>query len=124
MMETQNGRPWWRGRRQIRLYNAELGVHLRFLTEPEQLSTQKTEYVLDSYGHCIFSPDDKLVATIDDKTDTCNVSVWDVRSGKKLHSFAGHGSRIHSLAFSPDSSLLANKDMSGKINLWRVQQEN
>ncbi len=79
------------------------------------LETRQTEHVLKGHRHdikaCAFSPDGKLVATIDSyvpyyawlpKESRGELIVWDAKNGQKLHSFVHHNAGT-SCAFTPDS---------------------
>ena len=48
------------------------------------------------------------------------VQIWDIAMGKPIVTFTGHKRRIQSLAFSPDSSLLASGGTDGIIYLWDI----
>jgi RNA polymerase sigma factor (sigma-70 family) len=66
-----------------------------------------------------FSPDGKLLATHDAQRPS-SVSIWDVHKGKKIWTIEGTGSLswfVRSLAFSPDSKLLAFPGETG-IRVW------
>jgi WD40 repeat protein len=62
-----------------------------------------------------FSPDGKVVAW-----ESCgdSVGLFDVKSGKDLHSFPAHRGSILSLAYSPDGKLLASAGGDSAIRLW------
>lgn len=53
--------------------------------------------------------------------DDCTVKLWDIGSGKMIKSMAGHTSRIHSLAFSMESSVLLSSSSDCTIRMWDVQ---
>ena len=79
-----------------------------------------------------FSPDSKLLASgsgkkaysllidhfldIDDDT----VKIWDIATGSCLKTLKGHNLRIESVAFSPDSNLLASGSQEGVFRIWNV----
>ena len=44
--------------------------------------------------------------------------VWDWSSSKPLRSLGEEASYVHSVVFSPDSSLIATSDIGGRIVLW------
>jgi WD40 repeat protein len=54
------------------------------------------------------------------RQDTRDVRVWDVLSGRRVHTFEGHGGPITTLAFSPDGRLLASGSNDTTILLWEV----
>ena len=51
----------------------------------------------------------------------CPVLLWDVESGENIAAFRGHPTDIQSLAFSPDSTLLASGGFDGTILLWDLK---
>src|SRR5262249_3350064 len=76
----------------------------------------------DTVGGVSFSPDGRLLATID---RSGAVRVWDVRSGQELHPAAlrdpGLGRVLWSVAFSPTGKHLAACGFG--LNVWRVEHE-
>jgi WD40 repeat protein len=48
------------------------------------------------------------------------VQIWDIAMEKPIATFTGHKRGIQSLAFSPDSSLLASGGSDGVIYLWDI----
>jgi WD40 repeat protein len=67
---------------------------------------------------CIaYSPDGRRLAT-GGKEKTA--VLWDIGTGQRLHTLAGHEGRVYSLAFSRDGSLLATGSDPGMVKLWNV----
>ena len=66
-----------------------------------------------------FSPDGTLLAS---GASNGTISVWDVETGEKVETLAGHGGII-SLSFSPDGTLLAWSSFgsSSRVFLWDVE---
>ena len=48
------------------------------------------------------------------------IRLWNVATGENIHTFWGHTTDVQSLAFSPDSTLLASGSVDGTILLWDV----
>lgn len=66
-----------------------------------------------------FSPDGTHIAVgMGGRQPT--VQIWDVATRKPIATFTGHKRNIQSLAFSPDSSLLASGGADGVTYLWDV----
>lgn len=49
------------------------------------------------------------------------IHLWEVATGKNIHTFWGHTTDVQSLAFSPNSTLLASGSFDGTILLWDVK---
>jgi WD40 repeat protein len=62
-----------------------------------------------------FSPDGARIASgsFDD-----TIKLWDVASGRLLHTFQGHSNYVESVAFSLDGARLASASWDGTIKLW------
>jgi WD40 repeat protein len=83
------------------------------------VTTRKLVFSLKGHGgkvrNVAFSPDGRWIAI-----STCDpvahrlgggvstLRLWDGRTGKRVRSLVGHRSEINTLAFSPDSKLLAS----------------
>ena len=46
------------------------------------------------------------------------VQLWDVATGKLIHTFIGHRGPVNTVSFSPDSRTLASGSTDGTILLW------
>jgi WD40 repeat protein len=57
-----------------------------------------------------------LSAGFDDHT----VALWDLTTGKLLHRFIGHGTRVIGVAFSPDGKRAASSDANCTVRIWRI----
>ncbi|MDM8537606.1 hypothetical protein QUF70_12685 [Desulfobacterales bacterium HSG17] len=64
-----------------------------------------------------FSPDGKTVATGYRK----NISLWDVKTGKKKIQLSGHTATVLIVSFSPDGKTLASGSHDRTIRLWDVE---
>jgi WD40 repeat protein/serine/threonine protein kinase len=63
----------------------------------------------------VFSPDGaRLASAGEDGT----VRLWDVASGRALHTLAGHRGGVSNVVFSPDGTRLASAGSDGAVRLW------
>ena len=49
------------------------------------------------------------------------IRIWDVATGEQIHAFQGHNSPVQSLAFSPNSTMLASGCGNGTILVWDLK---
>ena len=50
-----------------------------------------------------------------------SIHLWEVATGEKVHTFWGHPTDIHDLAFSPDGRILASGSYDGTILIWDMK---
>ncbi len=65
-----------------------------------------------------FSPNDKLLAV---GHADCDISLWDIESGKQILCCKGHTDWVRSVAFSPDGKTLVSGSYDQTIKLWDIQ---
>ena len=68
-----------------------------------------------SYSRILFSPDGKTLASsdVDDK-----LRIWDIETGKNIHTLTMNATVDKSIAFSPDGRLIAGGSPKFTIRLW------
>lgn len=62
-----------------------------------------------------FSPDGRWIASC---SSDATIKIWDVRTGKHIHTMRGHLAGISTIAWSPDSETLASGSDDKAIRLW------
>ncbi|BBO59426.1 pentapeptide repeat-containing protein [Mycoavidus sp. B2-EB] len=65
-----------------------------------------------------FSPDSQILAA---GGQHGRIKLWDMESGKALHTLQGHNSDVRNVKFSPDGKLLAAATEDNLTTLWRVE---
>ncbi|HEX7313870.1 MAG TPA: PQQ-binding-like beta-propeller repeat protein [Pyrinomonadaceae bacterium] len=95
--------------------NGDKTVQLRDLSSNEANTTRVFESYSSGVYATAFSPDRRwFAASGKDRT----VRVWEIRTGRKVRTLAGHAGWVTSLAFSPDARLLASASHDGGVKLW------
>ena len=100
---------------EIRLWNIEEPIPLDAIPQPEN-STKP--YAL------AFSPCGKYLASgtwWQGGMAKMAIRLWEVATGKNIHTFWGHTTDVQSLDFSPDGTFLASGSFDGTILLWDVK---
>ena len=67
-------------------------------------------------GNAVFSPDGKTIATTEENT----IKLWQVETGKLLHTLKGHEEYVGNAAFSPDGKLVVTSSDDKTARLWKV----
>jgi WD40 repeat protein len=70
------------------------------------------------WGTLAFSPDGRTLAN----GHYDKVEVWDVATGKPLHTLRAHTSAVQGIAFSPDGRTVASAGFDGRLCLWDPQR--
>ena len=100
---------------EIRLWCAEQLTTLRTIPQPEN---NRRTYALT------FSPCGEYLVSgtwWQRGMKKMAIRLWEVETGKNIHTFWGHTSDVQSLAFSPNGTLLASGGFDGTILLWDVK---
>ncbi len=66
-----------------------------------------------AWGNIAFSPDGERLAS-----GHSSPSLWDVRSGRRLHRLSGMPASVLSIAFSRDGKRLATGHLDGQVAIW------
>ena len=98
------------------------GVKLLDATSGRLLRTLDWQYPWPD--RMAFSPDGRQLALANGGDSNDHLAVWDLASGRLLHSFAGYsGWGVYGMAFSPDGQMLAVVKGSGALRVWNLTSE-
>jgi WD40 repeat protein len=67
----------------------------------------------------IQSPDGSYRVTVDPQS-TCTAQIWDLRQGRAVPNLLRHGSRIYSVAISPDQSRVVTASSDNTARVWDI----
>ncbi|MBC8284910.1 MAG: WD40 repeat domain-containing protein, partial [Nitrospinae bacterium] len=93
--------------RKLKLWKAESG---------KEILTFSKKLISKDFYQIAFSPDSQTLASADGN----KIKLWEVSTGNLLQTFEGHTSDVASLAFSPNSKLLASGGIDKNIKIWNV----
>jgi WD40 repeat protein len=97
----------------LRLWDANDGSEIVALRHPYPLGGGSG--AKHDVAKCGFSPDGlRIVACSDDAT----LSVWDVRTGERVHDMRGHDGAVTDCAFSSDGHWIASASADRTLMLW------
>ena len=71
-----------------------------------------------------FGPDGGLLATasgaegVEQYTERGTLEVWDTRTGRRLHTLAGHALGVTSISFAREGDLMATGSLDGTVRIW------
>ncbi|MBK7455754.1 MAG: NACHT domain-containing protein [Anaerolineales bacterium] len=51
------------------------------------------------------------------------VSLWDIQTGRHIHTFEGHQNWVHSVAFHPGGQFLASGGADSQICIWNIKEK-
>jgi WD40 repeat protein len=76
------------------------------------------EAAVGMYGETTFSPDGRLIVTVDrDKYP----KLWDASTGELRATLEAHGSEVYGVLFSPNSKMLITLSVTGTMKLWDTE---
>ncbi len=109
---TGNG---WEIKGEVQLYHTETLELVHTLKGP-------SEEPWGTISKMIFSPDSKFLAWSSEYwQDT--VKLWRIGSAEEWHTLEGHRGGVRSMAFSPDSKVLASGNIDQTVTLWKVENK-
>src|SRR5262249_34269633 len=95
------------------------GVMARYLLARSRESVEPASLVLEAHPGgayaASFSPDGALLVTAGEDG---GVSIWDARSGARLHRLEGHHGPVLAAEWSPDGRIVASAGLDGVVRLW------
>ncbi len=103
----------------IRLWDMDTGKQHHTLTVHRK-SVNNMSGDDDWVNNMLFSPDGKTLASTGGVWNDRTIRLWDVTTGKHLHTLIKHTYGVNSMAFSPDGQTLASGSKDETIRLWDV----
>lgn len=75
---------------------------------------------LGSVNSLAISADNEIIASgSGDRT----VSLWNLKTGKRIYTFFCHGKEVYAVAISPDGQMLVSGDFDQKITRWNITKK-
>ncbi|HEY9795622.1 MAG TPA: hypothetical protein V6D30_08270 [Leptolyngbyaceae cyanobacterium] len=74
--------------------------------------------ILSGHSVVVMTRDGQTLAGV---TDDSKITLWNLKTGTKIRTIAGHALPILSLAISPDGKLLASAGHDKTIKIWNLQ---
>jgi WD40 repeat protein len=85
----------------------------------EVATGKEIKRIQTAHAYCAaFSPDGKRIVSGGYFDNT--VRVWDIESGKTLHSYKGHTGGVTCVTFFPDGERIASASTDGTARIWRA----
>lgn len=100
------------------------GDHIKIYSIDSQTKIAKRDRKLRGHSMEVYSVSwdpsgDRIVSGSDDST----VKVWDVVSGKELHTFQGHTNYVRCVAWSPMGDKIASCSGDGTVCIWNIEAD-
>ena len=113
-----------------RIWDVESGKELQTLGNPEDKRVVEPFFISEIgsddlakilFERAVFSPDGKTVLTMDSRDLIARV--WDVQSGKELHTLVGHDRELILRAhFSPDGKKVVTSAGGLTVRIWNLER--
>jgi WD40 repeat protein len=87
-------------------------AHRRRENTPIKAYTRPSEFV----SALAISPDGQ---TLFSGSHFGTIKLWNIATGKQLHTMEGHSSHVSSIAISPDGQTIVSTSDDGTIKVWR-----
>jgi WD40 repeat protein/transcriptional regulator with XRE-family HTH domain len=103
--------------------DGQLRLWERLQSEPEtrsEIFRLSTSWECSPVMSLAFAPDGRTL--VSSGREDRKVKLWEVGSGRLLHTFEGETNQVSRVAFSPDGRTLASSSSEQAIQLWNVEQ--
>ena len=93
-------------------------ISLFDLSSGHMISTFNKDYLDAGIASLAFSPDGTRLISGGDSGGEKAVDLWEINTGKLIHSYKGHRSRVGALAFSPNGQSILSGSWDNTLRLW------